>query len=534
MMVRRDANGDIVWILDDDGDMDPDDPRPDRDSDCYVADYGGDGTVDRLLDYIDNDGDGKADEMGIRYFRESELKFNWLSFDIDGDGHMWNVGRYEYKRPFYLSDAYGDAMIFMNKYNPADRSWVPISECPFAFFDDDGDGYSERVVRYSAVPMAFLDNMSNPDYANSYKVFYGPFHDEMREMGALNIRYGHDVDGMSGPEHPLHYEMGFNLIGKQRYDFDGMEHFNELRRAPKTVITVPFEAALAHADTYPADATGFSFVEHEDASISIGDPENEPDSDRRWEGVFWIWSRRLMHNTGGPTQTWNIRREYRPTFSDRREVYYSPVDKRLHLKGATEGWIRIGKINSQEPLGECRMFDTDEDGYFDRWEYYARDSARPYRVARVPEADNIDFGDDWEAIGKFYREEVLPEAIRLNEQFLEAVAAFTEHAAAMPANLKAALEDAQSPTERRYVLDLMREHAWRHLEARLLEDGQAFFASQPTGQTSFTSEALESERVWKRQTRLSRIADFYARGEIAAAAEMLRSLREEMFAAPQP
>src|SRR5690606_7704098 len=82
MMVRRDANGDIVWILDDDGDMDPDDPRPDRDSDCYVADYGGDGTVDRLLDYIDNDGDGKADEMGIRYFRESELKFNWLSFDI--------------------------------------------------------------------------------------------------------------------------------------------------------------------------------------------------------------------------------------------------------------------------------------------------------------------------------------------------------------------------------------------------------------------------------------------------------------------
>src|SRR5690606_33480709 len=114
---------------------------------CYVADYEGDGTVDRLLDYIDVDGDGTPDEMDIRYFRDGELRFNWLSIDVDGDGHMWHVDRYEYGRPFFLSDAYGDAMIFMNKYDPERHAWVPISECPFAFIDDDGDGYSERVVR---------------------------------------------------------------------------------------------------------------------------------------------------------------------------------------------------------------------------------------------------------------------------------------------------------------------------------------------------------------------------------------------------
>ena len=50
-----------VWIIDDDGDMSPTNPVPDTDSDCYVVDYSCDGTVDQILDYMDEDGDGHID-----------------------------------------------------------------------------------------------------------------------------------------------------------------------------------------------------------------------------------------------------------------------------------------------------------------------------------------------------------------------------------------------------------------------------------------------------------------------------------------
>ena len=57
----------IIWVIDDDGDGSVG-RGGDGDSDCYVADYGCDGIVDRLVDYMDNDGDQVPDEMDIRYF----------------------------------------------------------------------------------------------------------------------------------------------------------------------------------------------------------------------------------------------------------------------------------------------------------------------------------------------------------------------------------------------------------------------------------------------------------------------------------
>ncbi|MCK4826956.1 hypothetical protein KA005_65085, partial [bacterium] len=50
----------VVWIIDDDADGSIF-TGGDVDSDCYVADYGADGLVDRMVDYIDNDGDNDPD-----------------------------------------------------------------------------------------------------------------------------------------------------------------------------------------------------------------------------------------------------------------------------------------------------------------------------------------------------------------------------------------------------------------------------------------------------------------------------------------
>ncbi|NUN98287.1 MAG: hypothetical protein HUU16_19155, partial [Candidatus Omnitrophica bacterium] len=456
---KRDSNKVmLVWVLDDDGDLTG--TEGDADSDCYVVDYDADGTVDRMVDTIDSDGDNDPDEMDIRYFVEGELRRSWMGIDLDDDSAMWDLRDYEYTGDFFASDPYGDNMIYMNRYDPEREEWLPISECPFAFFDTDGDGESEVVARFSAAPLDFSEQ-SDPDYANSQDRYQGPFYPSLRNPGVVNIRYSFDIDGLSSKERPLHYEMGFNLVGGTPYSFTGMKHFQPLRRSPKTTICAPHKAVRGICEKYSAKATGFTWREFEDAGMKIGDP-TWPESDRRWEGVFWTWSRRVMHNTGGPIQDWNVRREYDPNPSRKRELYFSPVDRRIHLKGAREGWQQVGHIGNTEPMGEIRLFDTDENGYFDRWEYYFQESSTPYRVAVVPVIGNHDLALDKKRLRAFFTEEVLPEAIRLNE----ALIARLEQLHPLPDDptvrrIREAISDRISPDEKRYLLDLIRERLFR-------------------------------------------------------------------------
>ena len=277
----------VVWVIDDDGDMKPDDKDGDKDSDCYVVDYEGDGKVDRIVDYMDDDGDGKPNEMDIRYFVDGRLRRAWFGLDLDNDGYMWNVQQYEYKGNFFLCDAYGDNMIYFNGYDAELDRWFPGSECPFDFHDTDGDGQSEAVVRVSVVPMSYKPDRKTIDCANNVNYSSEPRTAATRKMGALNIRYSIDIDGLSCSKRPLHYDLGFNLIGRLPYEFAGMNHKNPLRRAPKTTVVIPHDASRKMAENYPAEQTGFSWREFWDDSLKLGFGPLA-DEDRRWEGVFLV------------------------------------------------------------------------------------------------------------------------------------------------------------------------------------------------------------------------------------------------------
>ena len=60
------------------------------------------------------------------------------------------------------------------------------------------------------------------------------------------------------------------------------------------------------------------------------------------------------------------------------------------------------------------MYDTDGDGYFDRWEWFDVDAGEPYRVAETPGSRNISFGDDYGEDVPLLQRNVVPEATRLN------------------------------------------------------------------------------------------------------------------------
>ena len=537
MLVRRENVDErrpkaIIWVIDDDGDMRPDAAKGDKDSDCYVVDYDSDGMVDRLVDYMDNDGDGIADEMDMRYFSGGQLRYAWFSTDLDHDGWMWDASHYEYWGTSYSDDdpkhadpydGSGDAEIIVNKYDPHEKRWWPISECPFAWYDTDADGESEIIVRASAVPRVPYPPVEM-DGGNSHcnSRFFEP---RLRNIGVSAIRYCVDVTGSSSPKHRVHYDLSLNMTsGHVPYKFDGMNRENPLRRAPKTIICIPHKAALELAEDFPADQTGFSWFEYPDDTVAIGCSPRAK-QDRHQDGVCWTWDRRYMFDTGGPTQYWNIRREFQPARSKKRELYYSYVDRRIHLKGAAEGWTRVGHLGGGgQAWGEIRMFDTDGDGYFDRWETHRAGAANPVRISTVRDPAARELPHDWKELQKVYTGELLPEALRANEKLMAAMRLVDKDF--QPAEyLGKALEDAGFDSEKLYVQDIIRESRYLALREKLTKRSERTLAATEGNSWPLNRERIESTFPgWELAVALSKLDVAYGEGRYDDAVCHLRQL----------
>jgi len=519
----------IVWVIDDDEDGSLA-TGGDKDSDCYVADYGRDGTVDRMVDYIDDDSDNDPDEMDIRYFVDGELRYCWSGMDLDDDNIMWSLAGYEYGGPsFFESDPYGDAMVYMNKLDTDSGGWSPISECPFAFYDTDADGYSETVVRCSAVPLSYDPN-KDPDYANDYGHFAAPWKPILARMGIVNIRYSFDIDGGSSKTTPLHYDFGFNLVGSAPYQYPGMEHFNRKRRPPQVTIVTPWKDLRAICDAYPARESGLSWHEQTDDTIAIGYADLAND-DARWEGVFWTWERRFMENTGGPNQKWNVRREYSTVPAGKRDLYYSGIDRRFHLKHAKEGWLQAGHFAGLGTLGEIRMFDMNGNGYFDRWEYDFGDS---HRIVNATDERAEDIPWDVEALSKRYMEKILPEANAANRRFM---AAMTARRPFEPDSKLASAANGDPGNFQRYAQDLLREMQYVDFQTYWTGVAECILASKPMDElrklnTEARATQCTSQTAWDLRCLLSRIDFLHGQGELEEAARLIES-SEQTFRIPE-
>jgi len=474
-----------------------------------------------MVDYIDDDDDDDPDEMDIRYFVDGALRNAWFGIDLDDDSSMWSLAGYEYGGPSYFeSDPYGDNIFYMNKLNPNRGTWIPISECPFSFYDTDGDGYSEVVVRVSAVPLEY-DRDTDPDYAN----YQGSsaWQEQQERIGVVNMRYSFDIDNLSSAETPLHYDFGFNLVGGVPYEFPGMEHFNPKRRPPQVTRFIPHGKARAISDSFPARETGFSWHEHYDDTISIGYGQHE-DQDLRWEGIFWIWERRFMENTGAPNQKWNVRREWNPQPTDRRELYYSGIDRRIHLKGAKEGWIEIGHFGGQGAIGEIRMLDSDDNGFFDRWEVYLGEELTPVRVTTVRDEKVRSLRFDFQKLSKFYVEEALPEAMDANGRLIAAMRKV--HNFSPPEGLEKALIKGHANV-RRYAQDVVRELHYQSLRRALLGAAHAVLREAEFDDLfSQRNNPPNTETAWRTIRLLQDLEIAYGIGDFDQAISLLQEIHQ--------
>ena len=409
-------------------------------STTYVVSYKGLGPVDRMVSYIDDDHTGRASEVELRYFRDGYLRYAWFGRSYGGDAsRIFAMKHWQYAGNDLGSEFRGNTQIYINKYDPVTKSWLPLSECPFSFWDLDHDGRTDVTLRVSATP-AVNASHKDTDYANNYDYMWATDAVPLREMQATNMRLSFNVDAR--PRHePLdrpHSNFSFTMVGHEPYAFADMRDFDPNRPLPQTTIHMAWSAHWIPALQYSADQIGFSW--------------DEARMHYRWEGQFWIYERDYLSNTGSPNERWNIRREYDGTAGATPAIYFSNADRRYHLRGAQEGWMEVGHIVDDSKDLELRWWDDKVTGYLDTLEIYRGDSTRPAWVEHFdpkPKPAVLDVS----ALAAEYNRRVLPDAIaedratiaELRQRVSDALAAKYEQAAAAASD---------EPERQRFCLDI--------------------------------------------------------------------------------
>jgi hypothetical protein len=513
------VNGDIVEAIDD---TDRATEIWNKVSTTYVVSFDGSGLVDRMVSYIDDNHSGHADEMEMRYFRDGSLRYAWFERTYDGAdaAPIFSMKRWGYAGNDLESAFRGNTQIYINKYDAATKTWSPLSECPFSFWDPNHDGRAEVTLRVSATPSASAMRKDS-DYANNYNYMWAKDAVPVGEIEATNLRLSFNVDAR--PRHDAvnlpHSNFSFTMVGDEPYRYPEMRDFDPRRRPPQTTVHMPWSAKWTPALNYPADQMGFTW--------------DEARSHFRWEGQFWIYERDYMSNTGGPVVRWNMRREYDERKGTHPAMYYSAADRRYHLRGAHEGWMEVGHVFDDRKDLDLRWWDDNGDGYLDELEIVRGEATTPSLVVHFdPQARPASL--DADVLAAEYNGKVLPEAIAEDRATLAALKSIVSDARAQHYEDEAAKT---TEAERaRYCLDVALALEYLKLRDMLLADEAANpYATGkvdekrsrdplPEGKPGGAYTLGDSVAYWDTAKNLHNMDALYANGKLKELRAMLPEL----------
>jgi len=286
----------LVKIIDEDGDMYLL-GEGDTDSDLYIADWNADGTVDRIIDYVDLDNDNDQDEQ-IQYFwsdstiTSSKYRRAWYDSylpvhypgksyyicwakDIGDDNRLWGQINYDYVQTItqWMSDYNGDeTLVNMFFYDYKSDKIIPVGETTFSFYDLDHDTFSEEALRFVG-----------------------------RGLIADNLRYSCDIDNDAG-----------NTKGATTHDYDfSVSCIGPVVLPPEKSFRVKLrgyftEPIIKWAYMRETAKTGNwrkSHLTWDENDNNISDPIYKPADfvcNERWEGVINHPSE-FMERVGGPS-----------------------------------------------------------------------------------------------------------------------------------------------------------------------------------------------------------------------------------------
>ncbi|MBN2376022.1 MAG: DUF4861 family protein [Sedimentisphaerales bacterium] len=342
----------LFRVIDDDDDMVAGN-GPDKDNDCYVADWNADGVIDRAVDYWDEDGDGDADRMDLfsrRGLWVGEKIGLTVVEDIGDDDRMWYTRDNEYsQRPCqWLTDFNGDELFSMYCYDMQKGRFVPTFEDPFAHYDIDNDGLAEVTVRCSGT--------------GGVKMRSG--------------RYSFDVDNDTNWLNRRDYDFSFNLTGSQNEDTSLADHQDKLRDGSLTEPRVDWKNVRQAIESCKWKTVILAWDEIDN---NVNAEHEQERWHERWEGVGGYGG----SVSYGDKEEINKRVEEDADFSGNMQLYFSPVDRRFHLYGAEKGMINLDYDYNFHLDAKILYQDSDKDGFIDTFAYDGNNDGQPERSYAV-------------------------------------------------------------------------------------------------------------------------------------------------------
>lgn len=390
----------VMWI-DDDGDMMWDDFEGDTKNDCLLIDrnrdgiYGGQG--DLIIDWVDTDGDGKADMQFVIEYPKVRTGEVWpnghymIVLDLDHDNIFnyidWNTMQLKSWDKVGVCDFYTDysghtafLKIHASTYNMEDLrlNW----ENPFLFYDKDGDNLSEMAIR-------ILDSTKHVDSklpANSFV--------NQQVNGVVDwVSIAVDMDNDNGPGNEFDFDMTIGFQGEGFNYMDQVHKINNLRGLAET-DTFFMDARWRQLDEliYPDHENAWDLIFKRGEWNRVNFVWDEDGDCKRWERVEFYepldpfktgWKGGGVDNhkqsdASGDRGEWDMDN------SGRGKLYVSKFDGRIHLYGAEwgcwridqnaeyyQGWDRLwfGLDKNPNRFATVKYTDTDNNGFFDLIEY---------------------------------------------------------------------------------------------------------------------------------------------------------------------
>ena len=211
-------------------------------------------------------------------------------------------------------------------------------ENPFAYYDlaRDRDGWAELVIRH----------VYSPPGTAWYRVgdHFQPSHDPRDTLQIVRYTWDQDNDG--------YWDYKLGLLGNNIVET--VVPFSDFG-----VVSIPYDV-LPQTLTEGMRWDGATFVQVE------GRAETSPEGVYDWDYIVPLQEQFIFgigdtFKAGTPDIRGGFRGEYAVKQFDEPHLYFSPVDRKLHLFGADAGVWAVDDVH------RVRYADLDGDGYLDQW-----------------------------------------------------------------------------------------------------------------------------------------------------------------------
>ncbi|WP_323424794.1 DUF4861 family protein [Proteiniphilum sp.] len=350
----------LVRVIDEDGDLEMD-GEPDLDSDLYLVDWNADGSIDAVVDYEDVDGDQDVDRMSMFFYTAQHGLRVWWGRDDGDDNLLWyDIDYYYYQEPCQNHTHFGgDETFFAFYIKPGEKYWTPFFENPFLFYDLDGDGITDEVLRVSGQDDVVHSIRWSFDLDNDATMASPRDFDVSMSAYAPGLEVGNTAASWSSE---AHREIGNTLkIGERQSEVITIRGINTRPVLKRT------EAA-----TFFSDVTWSKvLMTWDENDLNIAGNRNRSDIER-WEGIIASPSTEEgleFPVIGGPDcGLYNKRYQIVMQPSESNEFYFNPAEGRLHIRHSNKTWMKVDFDHDNKEDMYYLWSDTDNDGILDKVE----------------------------------------------------------------------------------------------------------------------------------------------------------------------